>query len=319
MKGNMKKFTALLLISAMLTGCLLSGCENRDRRRDRDRDREEQEEDDEDEEEDDDDDRVIPGSSTAPTTPQYQTDPVQETRSFGEYEAVAPDTPWVLENRIPFYTGPYINTYFNQFVTDANLTQEIPTSIYNNIATITRPSVRHYPAQEPGYIVYEISYTETIPARALVPQVTSYNTIWSYHGVSYLDYYTGMVYPTIELSSDTNSYCISGNILYNGQTYTVYHYAYRESDIPVNEITTDDNGNSIWEITNDVTITDYFIVPDGYDGIVMFIYTADDSDESFEQLMAYNNPFYTEPHLFGEPGFDETIEEHTFLNIAELG
>ena len=314
----MKKFTALLLVFATMTGCLVTGCENRRDRDRRDRDREEEEEED-DEEEDEGDDRVIATSSSAAATPQYLTDPVQETRSFGDYDAVAPDTPWVLENNIPFYTGPVIDTYFNQFVTDYNLTAEIPTTIYNNVATITRPSVRHYPAQEPGYTVYEITYTETIPARALIPQVTSYNTIWSYHGVSYLDYYTGMVYPTIELSTDTDSYCISGNIHYNGQTYTVYHYAYRVSDFPTNEITTDANGNSIWEITNVVTITDYFIVPNGYDGIVMFIYTADDSDDSFEELMAYNTPFYTEPHLFGEPGFDETIEEHTFLNIAELG
>ena len=315
----MKKFTALLLILATMTGCLVTGCENRRDRDRRDRDREEEEEDDDEEEDEDDDDRVIATSSSAAATPQYLTDPVQETRSFGDYDAVAPDTPWVLENNIPFYTGPVIDTYFNQFVTDYNLTAEIPTTIYNNVATITRPSVRHYPAQEPGYTVYEITYTETIPARALIPQVTSYNTIWSYHGVSYLDYYTGMVYPTIELSTDTDSYCISGNINYNGQTYTVYHYAYRVSDFPTNEITSDSNGNSIWEITNVVTITDYFIVPNGYDGIVMFIYTADDSDESFEELMAYNTPFYTEPHLFGEPGFDETIEEHTFLSIAALG
>ena len=46
----MKRFTALLLILAMMSGCLVTGCENRDRRRERDRHRDEEDEDDDEDE-----------------------------------------------------------------------------------------------------------------------------------------------------------------------------------------------------------------------------------------------------------------------------
>ena len=52
----MKRFTALLLILAMMTGCLMTGCDQSSRRnRDRDREEEEEDEDDDDDDEDDDD------------------------------------------------------------------------------------------------------------------------------------------------------------------------------------------------------------------------------------------------------------------------
>ena len=315
----MKRFTAILLIVTVFSGCLITSCSDRDNRRDRDNGREEEADEDRDDEDDEDDDIVSTTTTAQQTPPRFQTQSVQEERSFGDYTATAPGTPWVLENNIPFSTAPVIETYFNQFITDSAYTVDLQTEIINNVATITRPVVRHYPAQQPGYTVYEISYSETIPNRAVLPDTYDYNTLWFYHGVGYLDYYTGTVYPTIELSTSTDSYCVYGNIEFNGETYTVYHYAFREEDFPVNEVTTGDDGEQIWEITNVATITDYFIVPNGYDGIVMFIYTADDSDRSFEEVMADNTPFYTEPHIFGEEGYDETIEDHTFLSIASLG
>ncbi len=322
----MKRFTALLLILAMMSGCLVTGCENRDSRRERDRHRDEEDEDDdedeEDEEEEDDDrnDILRPNNpSNNYTTPLFETQTVDETMQFDTVYADPVDTPWVLENNIPFTTSNYINSYFNEFLVNNSGDEEVPTDILNNQATILRPTVRHYPADEPGYIVYEITYTMSIPTRAVVPDNWGGHIHWWYHDVQYVDYYTGTIFPYINMDGNTDSYCVYGDIVYNGQTYTVYHYSFRDSEVTTNETVTDSSGREIFEYTSETNMTDYFIVPDGYDGIVMCVFTTDDSDLPFEELYAQSYPYFVEPHEFNDPAYDDYLEDYEFWSIAELG
>ena len=105
---------------------------------------------------------------------------------------------------------------------------------------------------------------------------------------------------------------------YEDQTYTVYYYSYRECVTESDEVVTDEDGRQIDEINVSVYYTTYFVVPDGYDGIVMCIYTSD-SEVTLEDAIEFNRADLLEPHIFGEDGSDESIEDFTFLNIAELG
>ena len=304
----MKRFTALLLILAMMTGCLVTGCENRDRRRDRDRDREEEEED----EDEDEDEEETSSRQSLTLAPQHDLTNVDERFTFDDFYADPVDTPWVLENNIPFTNGN-VNTYYSlyPYTGSYNLTDD---QVLSNVATISRPIVRHYPAEQSGYTVYEVTYTETFPHRIMVDGASPSGYMWRYHGVEFLDYYTGTVYPVINMSSETDSFCVSGNVFFEGEQYTVYYYEFREDEQLNDDLTTDNNGNTIWESTYVEYHTAYFIVPDGYDGVVMYVYTADDSDMSFEDALAEDDPYYTPPSVF-----DGNVDDYAFISIAELG
>ena len=299
---DMKRFTALLLATTLLLGCFLTSCSVNNGN-----------------------DRDIDGTEETtrrrrrhddPLEPAHDFSDVDETMRFDDFFATAPDTPWVLENNIPFTNGN-IYEYYNQFLYKPSNRTQIPTTVYNSVATINRPAVRHYPAEQDGYTIYEITYIEYFPTRIGVPVSSDYDTTWYYHGVGFMDYYTGTIYPRIEMSSDINSFCVSGDVTYNGETYTVYHYEFREQDVLVNEMTQDEDGNDIWEFEVTETETCYFVVPNGYDGIVMFVYSADDTYRTWDEIEAMNNPFFTPPSVFGENG--ENIDDYTFISIAELG
>ena len=50
----------------------------------------------------------------------------------------------------------------------------------------------------------------------------------------------------------------------------------------------------------------------------MYVYTACDSDISFEEAMDGNEDEFHEAAVFGSDG-EEKIEDYAFLSIAELG
>ncbi|MCR5529127.1 MAG: hypothetical protein K6F49_07915 [Saccharofermentans sp.] len=310
----MKRFTALILSISLLSCFLMTSCEDRnDNRRERAREEEEEEEDDE-------DDIITTSRNSAPPEPQHDLTNVDVEYEFDDFYADYSGTPWVLENNIPFTHGN-VNTYFNQFLIDGygNSYSEVPTNVINNVATIYRPQVRHYPAQEPGYVIYEISYVEVFPMSTVLPDGVSYSSMWSYHNVGYLDYYTGVKYPLINMSTEIDSFCVSGDVIFNGQTYSVSYYEFREDEETLNETTTDSEGRTIWNNTVCIHTTSYLVVPEGYDGIVMYVYVVDDSGRSFEDVIGENTAEYSEPALFGAPGSDERVEDYVFLSIAELG
>ena len=300
----MKKKIALFLALIMLTGCFSMGCDRHDNNSDQ-------------EVEEDEDDR--PRITARRPAGSFDPEPVDVTETFDTYYADPVDTPWVLENSIPFTHGNVI-TYFNQFITTGGGSSEVTDAvIYNNTETLYRPNVTHYPAEQEGYTVYEINYVMDMPMSAFIPDPSnSGSTRWWYHDVNFLDYYTGMTYPYVNLTADTNSFCVTGDVVYNGETYTVSCYAYRETEVVENS-TTDEDGGRVWNYESVTYMTVYFIVPDGYDGIVMYVYTADDSDKTFEECLQESEDYYNEPHIFGEPGSEEYIQDYAFISIAELG
>lgn len=258
---------------------------------------------------------------TRSSMPSFEADPVDVTIEFDTVYVDEVDTPWVLENNIPFAHGN-VTTYFNQFVTtgsDRSELQEVPGSeVYNNQGILARPTVTHYPAEQDGYTVYEINYSEYYPMSMYVPEGHNARFHYWYHDVQFLDYYTGIKYPYVALSGGSDSYLVTGDVVYNGETYTVSFYCYRESEFGDDVYTYDENG-TYRECSCIMYYTNYIIVPNGYDGIVMYIYTADDSDLTLEEELAYGTNEYTPPEPFGLPENEEYIQDHAFISIAELG
>lgn len=300
----MKKAIAAFTALTVLGGCLMTGCINRHddveesteettRRRDRE---------------------VDPNRDE----PLHDLSSVELTMTFDDlYVEPFTGEPWVLENNIPFTNGN-VNTYFSQFLTDS-AGNEISADILNNVATIYRPRVRHYPAEQDGYTIYEITYSEVFPMSAQPDYViNNMGTMWSYHNVGFLDYYTGTEYPRIDMSTDVDSVCVTGNVIYDGQTYTVSYYEFREDEDLTNEITYDEYGHEIWDLEVCIDSTVYIVVPDGYDGVVMYVYTACDPDMTFEEAMEGNEDEFHEAAVFGSDG-EERIEDYAFLSIVELG
>lgn len=238
---------------------------------------------------------------------------VDISEDFGVFMADAPDEPWVLANNIPFTSGN-VNTHFLQFVTDmAN--NEISSTILNDVSTIYRPRVRHYAADQEGYTVYEITYVQQFPLSARLDYVIeNISTMFNYHDVGFLDYYTGTIYPTFDLSTSINSYSVSGTVVYNGEEYDVSYYVFREDETTTNDIVYDDNNNAIWNLDITLTNTIYFVVPNGYDGIVMYAYTGENTISSLSEALDMNDNEFHEAEVF-----DNDINDYAFISIPQLG
>ena len=81
---------------------------------------------------------------------------------------------------------------------------------------------------------------------------------------------------------------------------------------------TDANGNTIGTLTDRIEHTAYFVVPAEYDGLVMFVYVADDSDAPFSEYEENDVAEYSPPVQFGAPGSDEYLEDYRFYAIREI-
>ena len=95
------------------------------------------------------------------------------------------------------------------------------------------------------------------------------------------------------------------------------YYEYRSTEIMDSSYEADpvdpDNYH-IERCTVKVSTIAYFVVPKGYDGILMYVYVADDTDRPIEQVLEEDNPYFQEPGIFGD---DEIINEHVFFGINQ--
>lgn len=247
--------------------------------------------------------------------PRHDFSTVQERATFEDFYVDPVDTPWAEEHELTFVRGN-VETYFAEYFMNYS-GREADGEALNNVATIYRPSVTCYPAERDNYVIYEVSYTEIFPIRARLSS-TNVSTGWSYHNVQFMDYYTGMEYPTINMSTDVDSFGVTGNVIYNGQTFYVEYYEFREDFTDENSYDTDANGNTIWTLTDRIEHTAYFVVPAEYDGLVMFVYVADDSDAPFSEYEENDVAEYSPPVQFGAPGSDEYLEDYRFYAIREI-
>lgn len=239
--------------------------------------------------------------------------PVDVTESFGDYYVDDFDQPWGVDKNLRMANGT-VKNYFRQYTFNSN--NELVNENMNTIATVSRPVVTLFDSQDEGYVVYEVTYSQMFPIISREP-ASSYKSFFSYHNVGYVDFYTGATFPCVNLSTQIDSFCVNGNVIYDGKTYHVSYYEYRETDIvesSYEEDTIDPDHYHIERCTVKVSTTAYFVVPKGYDGIFMYVYVADDTDRPIEQVLEEDCPYFQEPGIFGD---DEIVNEHVFFGINQ--
>jgi len=234
--------------------------------------------------------------------------PVDRTESFGVYEVDKVNEPWGSQQDLKMSDG-FINTYFSYYSLDYynnRVNEDL-----NNISVISRPTVTCYDADREGYVVYEVLYTQTFPICSKEPSSVS-RSFFSYHNVGYVDYYTGTTFPVINLSSQIDSFGVTGTVVYEGKSYDVGYYEYRTDEV-LSQSSEAVSGDSV-VIRSNIQISSvvYFVVPEGYDGIFMYAYIADDTDTPIDEVLADDSPYYEPPAIFGD---DEAVDDHVFIGI----
>jgi len=250
--------------------------------------------------------------------PDYDYKNVDEFRDLGTYNLDTADVPWGETHDLRWVNGP-IRNYFIYYTFDEN--DEINNENLNNISTISRPRVRVFPADEKGYVMYEITYTQSFPIRSLEKGYVS-SSMYSFYGVRYIDYYTGTMLPYINVFNKDKSGGSEIEFVCDGESYTYGFYEFKAQQEEDEGYDTDEYGNIITKKTISVTRTDYVIVPEDYDGLLMSVYVADwvsvpqdeDGDGNDDNKNPNREPVTThDPEPFDD---EENIDDYVFFGVT---
>ncbi len=250
--------------------------------------------------------------------PDYDYKSVDEFRDLGTYNLDTADVPWGETHDLRWVNGP-IRNYFIYYTFDEN--DEINNENLNNISTISRPRVRVFPADKKGYVMYEITYTQSFPIRSLEQGYVS-SSMYSFYGVRYIDYYTGTMLPYINVFNKDKSGGSEIEFVCDGESYTYGFYEFKAQQEEDEGYDTDEYGNIITKKTISVTRTDYVIVPEDYDGLLMSVYVADwvsvpqdeDGDGNDDNKNPNREPVTThDPEPFDD---EENIDDYVFFGVT---
>ena len=269
---------------------------------------------------DDDDETDTTDSYFYQGNPDYDYKTVDEYRRLENYYLDTYDKPWGETHDLRWVNGP-IRNYFIYYTFNEN--DEINNENLNNISTISRPRVRVFPADKDGYVMYEVSYTQSFPVRSLEHGYVQ-SSMYSFYGVRYIDYYTGTMLPYINVFDKDRSGGIDIDFVYEGESYGYGFYQFKDQDEVDEGYDTDEYGNIITKKTISVIRTDYIIVPEDYDGLLMSVYVADwvsepqdedgdgDIDEDDEKP---NREAVTthDPEPFDD---EENIDDYVFFGVT---
>ena len=218
--------------------------------------------------------------------------------------------PWGVSQNLRMVSGN-VDNYFVYFALDGSKKQ-INENL-NFISTVTQPSVKAYALEDdPGYIVYEVEYDQIFPVYSREPSYVS-TSFFSYHNVGFVDYYTGTEFPAINLSTQIDSFGVTGNVIYKGSKYHIGYYEFRTQEIVSNSTKSSDNGYVILQETIKIHSVSYFIVPEFYNGLLMCVFVANDTNTPLQEIMDDNTPYFLPPSHFGD---DENPDDYVFYGIT---
>lgn len=244
---------------------------------------------------------------TVRRSPSHNLSRVDATETFGVID-LDYDDPWGASQNLRMSHGS-IHNYFQYFSLDGSMNRV--NENLSDVSMISRPTVLEYPADEDGYVIYEVTYTQIFPISTKEPDFVS-TSFFSYHGVGFLDYYTGQTFPCINLSTQIDSFSVTGEVKFEGKRYNMGYYEFREQEMLDSRVEQSDGNKVIKSEVCKITSTSYFIVPEGYDGIVMYVYVADDTNTPLADILAEDNPYFIETGMFGD---DENPNDYVFIGI----
>ena len=265
----------------------------------------------------DDDDETTTDSYFYQGTPDFDYKDVDEYRRLDNYELATYDEPWGATHNLRWANGT-IKNYFCYYTFDEY--DEINNDNLNNISTISRPRVRVFPADKDGYVMYEVQYTQKFPIRSLEHGYVS-SSMYSFYGVRYIDYYTGTMLPFMNVFDHDKSGGIDIDFVYEGESYGYGFYQFKEQEEEDEGYDRDADGNIITKKTISVTRTDYIIVPEDYDGLLLYVYVADwvsepreSGDDDDDDEKPNREPVTVhDPEPFDD---EEYIDDYIFFGIT---
>ena len=217
--------------------------------------------------------------------------------------------PWGADKKLRIASSD-VDNYFVYLALDSKYNQV--NENLNFISTVTKPTIQVYRCEDyPGCLVYEVNYEQIFPIYAREP-ASYYTSFFSYHNVEFVDFYTGTVIPSVFLSTSIDSFGVTGNFVYKGEKYRLDYYEFRHSEIEKSE-TRNEGGAILLSQTVKINSTSYFIVPEFYDGLLMCVYVANDTDRSVQELVEENTPDFCPPEPFGD---DEDTDDYVFFAIT---
>ena len=247
--------------------------------------------------------------------PDYDYKNVDERRRLDNYVLDTVDEPWGETHNLHWVNGP-IKNYFIYYT--FNDYDEINNVNLNNISTISRPRVRVFPADKDGYVMYEVTYTQSFPIRSMEKGHVS-SSMYSFYGVRYIDYYTGTMLPYMNVFDKDRSGGVDIDFVYEGESYSYGFCQFKEQQEQDEGKESDDQGNTISKYTISVTRTDYIMVPENYDGLLMSVYVADWVTERQNDDNDNNDKPNRKPVQVHDPmPFDdeENIDDYVFFGIS---
>ena len=124
----------------------------------------------------------------SPGSPSHKLSDASITETLPDCYLEEYDAPWGSKYDLRM-ADRTIENKFVYYIYDAN--DNIVNECLNDTSTITRPQVKVFPAEQEGYIMYEITYTQVFPIRSRQPDHNSGN-MYFYYDLDFVDYYPGM-------------------------------------------------------------------------------------------------------------------------------
>ena len=240
--------------------------------------------------------------------PSHDLSSVEATQTFEDFYVDDFDVAWGQQQKLKMAKGSVQNEFI-YIVYDSQ--RNVVNENLNNMTTISTPTIFAYPAEEEGYVIYEITYTQTVPIASIEPQFGT-SSMCGFDTVFFLDYYTGYTYPALNMAG-RDSFCVTGNVIYDGETYNVSFYKFRDYELLEDEVTDNNDGTVLFKHSFRYTYTAYVIVPEGYHGIMMGVLLGDYSNitpDEAEELVASQ---YAEPKILSE---EEDIDNYVFFLVS---
>ena len=242
--------------------------------------------------------------------PEYSFDEVEATFQLRDYELRAVDVPWGEKHDLHMVSGQ-IQNYFRYTAFDSN--DVICNQDLDNVSTISRPRVRAFPADKKGYVVYEVMYTQRFPIRSIMYRTPDFE-MYECEEVHYLDYYTGTKLPYLSAFERNTKNGLYMQFIYKGKRYNYGYYEFKVQDDGEAVYSRDEDGNKILTETVIVYRTDYLVVPEDYDGLLLYVYVGDWT----KTTPAVKSPDHDDIYFFHPEPFDdeENIDDYVFFGIT---
>lgn len=258
------------------------------------------------------------GIHYSPGSPSHDLSNVRITETLPDYYLEEYDAPWGSKYDLRM-ADRTIENKFVYFTFDMN--DEVNNENLNDTATITRPVVKVFPAEQEGYIMYEITYTQMLPISSKQPTLTC-GDMFCYYDLDFVDYYTGTVYPWVNIFHTNGSSHIIQDYHYQDGTYRFEYYEFHDDEHIDQGSKTLDSDTILKKLLIKRTTTAYLIVPEDYDGILMYVYIGDDvfwnkdetGDDNQETVDKDKQPYTVyNPEPFGD---EEHIDDYVFFGVT---